>query len=258
MSKKKDGPPSANFRKPPPEFQYKPGTSGNLKGRPPKKRPAPMGFGTGGGITDRLSSIAMEEAMRPVTVRDGDKVSEMPAFQAAFRTMVRAAAQGNTKAASQVLEFLGQAEKDRAERAAAILGFASDYKEKFTEQFERHKRLGWPPPDIYPHPDDVIINEATGEVKIDGPMSKDAAEAWEAFRPIAQQKVKLYFEAQELLAKDPKNRFLQNRVRELEKYPDFLEKDARRKARHKAAQIGRDALKKARAKPSESEGGDQK
>jgi len=46
--------------------------------------------------------------------------------------------------------------------------------------FEKHEREGLDPPDIYPHPDDVIINEATGEVTIDGPISKEQAGARKA------------------------------------------------------------------------------
>ena len=67
----------------------------------------------GGGIGDRLGAMALDEATRPVTVREGDKVSEMPAMQALLRTMFRAAAQGDTKAARQLLEVIGRAESGR-------------------------------------------------------------------------------------------------------------------------------------------------
>jgi hypothetical protein len=43
--------------------------------------------------------------------------------------------------------------------------------------WEKHEREGLDPPDVYPHPDDFIINEATGEVTIDGPTTKDEAGA---------------------------------------------------------------------------------
>ena len=102
---------SSNYRKPPVAHQFKKGTSGNPNGRPRKKAVQP-GFGAlGGGIADRLGAMALDEAIRPVTVREGDKVSEIPAMQALIRTMFRAAAQGDTKAGRQLLEVIARAER---------------------------------------------------------------------------------------------------------------------------------------------------
>ena len=108
---------SSNYRKPPVEHQFEKGKSGNPKGRPKKKAARP-GFGAlGGGIANRLSAMALDEATRPVTVREGDKVFKIPAMQALFRTMFRAAAQGDTKAARQLLEVIARAESGRVAEA---------------------------------------------------------------------------------------------------------------------------------------------
>jgi hypothetical protein len=89
---------SDNYRKPPVEHQFNSGKSGNPSGRLPKKKAVQPGVSAlGGGIEDRLARMVLEEATRPVTVKEGDKVSELPAAQAVFRTMFRAAANGNPK-----------------------------------------------------------------------------------------------------------------------------------------------------------------
>jgi hypothetical protein len=167
-----------------------------------------------------------------------------------MRTMFRAAAQGDTKAARQLLEVITRAESGRTGAALEILQFASYYKETHAPTFEMHERLGRDPPDIYPHPDDVIINEATGEVTIDGPMTKEQAGARKAVREHAIKSLPRYLELEAALKKDPANRELKREFKELKKYYDFLKEDSDRNARHEALRLSRRAL---RPKPAEPE-----
>src|SRR6516164_621106 len=245
MSSNKDN--SSNYRKPPVEHQFKKGTSGNPKGRPPKRKAMQPGFGALG-TADRLAAMALDEAGRPVTVREGDKVSEIPAMQALLRTMFRAAAQGDTKAGRQLLEVIARAESARSEKAVEVLQFSHQYKEKYAPIFDKHEHEGLDPPDIYPHPDDVDINDATGEVTLDGPIDKEGAGARKVVRQQAIESMRRYFEVRDALAKKPTNRALRREFKELEKYQDFLKKDFERNARHEAMRQARRALE---AKPPE-------
>jgi hypothetical protein len=233
---------SSNYRKPPVAHQFKKGTSGNPNGRPKKKAVQPGFAALGGGISDRLGALALDEAIRPVTVREGDKVSEIPAMQALIRTMFRAAAQGDTKAGRQLLEVIARAESGRTGTALEILQYAVQYKEKYGPIFEQREREGLDPLDIFPHPDDLIIDETTGEVTIDGPTSKEQAGARKAVRQQSIESILRYFEVEAALAKDPTNGALKREFKELKKYHEFLKEDSERMLRHKVLQLSRRAL----------------
>src|SRR5258706_9877910 len=219
---------SSNYRKPPVAHQFKKGTSGNPNGRP-KKRAVQPGFGAlGGGIADRLGAMALDEATRPVTVREGDKVSEIPAMQALIRTMFRAAAQGDTKAGRQLLEVIARAESGRAGSALEFLEHAVKYKEKYGPIFEQREREGLDPPDIFPHPDDMIINETTGEVTIEGPVSKEQAGARKTVRQQSFESLRRYFEEEAGLGKEPTNKAIKREFKEMKKNHEFLKEKAQR------------------------------
>jgi len=239
---------SSNYRKPPVEHQFKKGTSGNPKGRPRKKAVRSHLGAFGGGVADRFAAMALEEATRPVTVREGDKVSEIPAMQALIRTMFRAAVQGDTKAGRQLLEVIARTESERTGIALEALKRAVEYKDKYGPIFEEREREGLDPPDIHPHPDDVIINEITGEVTIDGPSTKEEAGARKVVRQHAIESMRRYFEVEDALAKEPTNRALRREFKELKKSLDFLKKDSERTTRHEALRQSRRALE---AKPPE-------
>src|SRR5260370_6846876 len=156
----------------------------------------------------------------------------MPAMQALLRTLIRSGAQGDIKAARQVLELISRAESGRTGTAVEILEFAVQYKEKYGPIFEQRKRESLDPLDIFPHPDDVIINETTGEVTIEGPLSKEQAGARKAVREQAFQSMRRYFGVKAALAKDPTKRTLWRQFKTPQQYSQFPPPHLNRHTRH--------------------------
>lgn len=208
----------------------------------------------GGGSEDRMSAMVLAEANRLIEVREGKTVSKIPAIQAVLRKLVIAAAEGDLKAAGKVLDVVMRTESGRATAAQEFLAEAGRYKEKHRPAIEQAEREGSDPPDIYPHPDDVLINKHTGEVTVDGPETKDQAAAHVAFWKTALQATSRYLTVKDALVKDPKNRELRKELNELQPYFDFVEMESRRGFRHQAAKIARAAVAPAEQEDEEPDG----
>jgi hypothetical protein len=63
---------------------------------------------------ERAKMLALKEAYRPIPVREGGKVSSMPAIQVVMRSLVTHAAKGNGPAQRACIELVQSIERDRA------------------------------------------------------------------------------------------------------------------------------------------------
>lgn len=102
MTKPPRKPYEVGYGKPPSGTRFRKGISGNPGGRP-------RGI-TGG----RATALAIKEAYRAVTVREGDKVITMPAIQAVLRSQIALAAKGNGPAQRTLINVIRAIERENA------------------------------------------------------------------------------------------------------------------------------------------------
>jgi hypothetical protein len=217
------------YRVPPAKFRFAKGASGNPKGRPPKARalvPTKFGGQPGIGFESRLKAIAINEAYRLITVREGDRSERVPVIQAILRKVAVNAANGNTRAQRLYLDLVIGAETDRSAAAAELLRAAVEGKEYWAGIFAEYDRRGIDRPEPVPHPDDVVIDYKTGEVKINGPVMTEQKDAREMALHNKKEFEKGLERCTAAMEANPDDLELRRAHKKLEKIVDWLRRGA--------------------------------
>jgi uncharacterized protein DUF5681 len=89
---------SVGYKKPPEHTRFKPGQSGNSKGRPKKKT--------------TVTEIISRQLRRTVTVNDGHKTRKVPLVDAILMTHISKAAKGDHRSTALVLGAMEVSESD--------------------------------------------------------------------------------------------------------------------------------------------------
>ena len=155
------------YGKPPVASRFKPGQSGNLKGRPEGSRNKVLGP-----KEERLRDIVLAEAYRPIKVNEGKKQISVPMAEAIVRGLAVNAARGQLRAQQLFTKMLSETERALGLQKMQRLETALSYKLTWEYEFARRERLGITGPEPILHPDDVQVNFSTGEVSIIGPMTR--------------------------------------------------------------------------------------
>lgn len=156
------------YGKPPASTRFRPGQSGNPKGRPKGARNKLPGL-----QEERLKTIVLQEAYRAIKVRDGNRNVSVPMATAIVRALAVNAAKGNNRAALIFSTLLQTTERENRELHDQWLRTAIDYKASWDKVLAHRRQHGIIAPDPIPHPDDIVIDHRTGTVKILGPMTRE-------------------------------------------------------------------------------------
>ena len=163
------------YKKPPEQHRFKKGRSGNPAGR---RRKAAVEKRASSGTT-ALGEILLTEAMRPIKIRENDEVIELPMIQAALRSLGVAAVKGDHRAQLAFADMVKAVQTQRSEELEAFYLEVYKYKEHWLEVFADCDRAGQPRPEPIPHPDDVVLNDCTLQVRFNGPIDLQQKAKWD-------------------------------------------------------------------------------
>ena len=127
----------------------------------------------------RANRLLMEEAYRPVIVREGERTMELPAIQAVFRAMGVSAMKGNRFAQRTLAELVQRVEVEEHQARLDHLETMIDYKCGWENAIDEARELGLPVPDPVPHPDDVILDFINARATVCGPLTKEDKIEWD-------------------------------------------------------------------------------
>lgn len=176
---------AGGYGKPPKWSRFRPGQSGNPKGRPRKaKRDLDVSA-----ADSEVNEIYRRALLRKVRVKDGDGFREVTSYEAIVGAQLQTAARGNAYAQREVMERARELEADEELRRRNLDDELREFVEKMiafkktmTRLWNDAQRDNGEPDDPWPHPDDILIDSARGDARVRGPLEADDVPTYEYYR----------------------------------------------------------------------------
>lgn len=162
------------YGKPPRHTRFVKGQSGNPRGRPRKSKPPALR------LSDAPSDgFVQDEAYRWVTLRENGQEITLPALQAVLRSLATEGIKGKRLSQKYFLEYVAGLEEQQHRLKAKCYAELKTLKRDGEQRLAEHERKGLPPPDLVPHPDDIVLNPATLDAYVDGPETPEDVPRYE-------------------------------------------------------------------------------
>jgi uncharacterized protein DUF5681 len=156
------------YSKPPVATRFQPGKSGNPAGRRKGSKNKLPSLSE-----ERIKRLIIEEAYRTIPIVEQGRRVSIPMITAVLRAVAMNAARGNNRAATLFTKLVEKTEAENKKHVGDTFRSMLDYRDLWNKELKRRKRLNLKLPDPIPHPDDIVINPRTMEVRIAGPMTQD-------------------------------------------------------------------------------------
>ena len=207
------------YKKPPREHSFKKGKTPNPFGRGRKKVEQ---------VSASVDQIILEEANEPIKVREGERLTKIPAIRAALRQQTRAAVKGDQKAANNLIDRARSAERELHKKNQKLFEAAVAYKDE-GEDYQNGQRVrGVEPPPLIPHPDDILIDELTCSVRLSKRAQNGSRQSHLILQLFIDQLREQSDVLKALLEADPKNEFIEQDLRKSENLLSRIEQSFRR------------------------------
>lgn len=193
------------YGRPPAATRFRPGQSGNPRGRPRKSR-LPDHFPKLN--EERLKQVTLQEAYRKITIRDGDRTVDLTMAEAVLRSIGLNAAKGDKRSQKMFTDLLRTVEMENKALYDEYLKTMIEYKSAGEKEIERCKRLGIDPPEMLPHPDHIHIDMRTGEAVVRGPFTMEEKKYWDGAREFKAEIDEDMERLNDMLKDDPDNKAL--------------------------------------------------